>query len=144
MSVMISANLRLLRARNRYTLEDVADIVGVSRQAVARWEQGETYPDIENCLKLSRLYKVTLDALVKEPLNLTEGAPREDGGGRYLFGVVRVSDGGEISLTKEAMDIFEILPGDRLLMVGDREKGIAIVKCSGLDEGRERGEKDGD
>lgn len=40
--------------------------MGISRQAVAKWEQGQTYPDIENLIKLSELYKVSIDRLVKE------------------------------------------------------------------------------
>ena len=40
MAIMIGANLRLLRNRNQYTLEQVAEIIGVSRQSVAKWEAG--------------------------------------------------------------------------------------------------------
>ena len=61
---MISMNLRKLRKRNKYTQEEIADKIGVSRQAVAKWERGETVPDISNCLALAELYEVTLDDLV--------------------------------------------------------------------------------
>lgn len=68
MSICISENLRLLRAQHGYTMESLAEIIDVSRQTIAKWESGESYPDIENCAKLSRLYKVFLDALVNKPL----------------------------------------------------------------------------
>ncbi len=130
MAIMIADNLRLLRRSRKYTLEEVADIVGVSRQSVSKWETGETYPDIENCLKLAVLYKVSLDALVKEPLQaITEKANKM---GQYVFGVVEVSENGEIPLPEKAKSMFEISPGEQLLLLGDKKQGIAVVKCSGV------------
>lgn len=48
-SNMISANLTTLRQYHKYSQEDVAEKIGVTRQAVAKWESGETVPDILNC-----------------------------------------------------------------------------------------------
>ena len=56
--------LKLMRSRMGLTQEDVAEKVGVSRQAVAKWEKGETLPDIESCIKLADLFGVSLDYLV--------------------------------------------------------------------------------
>ena len=64
MEIKISENLKVLRIRSGRTLENVAEIIDVSRQTVSKWESGESYPDIEKCVKLSRLYNVSLDALV--------------------------------------------------------------------------------
>lgn len=61
---MISMNLKELRERHKYTQEEVAEKIGVSRQAVAKWESGKTVPDINNCIALAELYEVELDALV--------------------------------------------------------------------------------
>jgi len=130
---MISANLRTLRKYSRYTLEEVAEIIGVSRQAVAKWEGNETYPDLENCVKLSALYKVSLDALIKEPIQLLEDASPNDKG-QYMFGIVKVSDTGEIPIPDKAKEIMEFFPGDRLLILGDKRQGIAIMKCDGLND----------
>ena len=52
----ISRNLAFLRQFHRYSQEDVAEKIGVSRQAVAKWENGESIPDILNCDALARLY----------------------------------------------------------------------------------------
>lgn len=46
---MIGHNLASMRKLNNMTLEAVAEAIGVSRQAVAKWEAGITKPDIENC-----------------------------------------------------------------------------------------------
>ena len=61
---MISDNLYSLRKLHQLTQEEVAERVGVSRQALAKWENGETMPDIEKCVLLAELYNVTLDDLV--------------------------------------------------------------------------------
>ena len=54
----IARNLTTLRQLNKYSQEDVAEQIGVSRQAVAKWESGESVPDIVNCDALARLYSV--------------------------------------------------------------------------------------
>ncbi|AKL96087.1 putative transcriptional regulator [Clostridium aceticum] len=47
---MINMNLKNLRKFYRYTQEEIADKIGVSRQAVAKWENRETISDISNCI----------------------------------------------------------------------------------------------
>ena len=47
---MISDNLYSLRKLHQLTQEEVSERVGVSRQALAKWENGETMPDIEKCV----------------------------------------------------------------------------------------------
>ena len=56
----ISRNLSTLRQLHKYSQEDVATQIGVSRQAVAKWETGESVPDILNCDALAKLYDVEL------------------------------------------------------------------------------------
>lgn len=48
--------------------------------------------------------------------------------GKYIFGVVKVGERGQIVIPKEAREVFGIKPGDSLLMLGDKKQGIAIVK----------------
>ena len=47
--------------------------------------------------------------------------------GKYIFGVVKVGDRGQIVIPKEAREIYEIKAGDSLLVLGDK-KGMAILK----------------
>lgn len=47
--------------------------------------------------------------------------------GKFIFGVVRVGERGQIVIPKEARDIYDIKAGDSLLVLGDK-KGMAIVK----------------
>lgn len=54
-----------LRRERGLSQEEVAERIGVSRQAVAKWETGATTPDLENSIALAEFYGVTLDNLVK-------------------------------------------------------------------------------
>ena len=47
--------------------------------------------------------------------------------GKYIFGVVKVGDKGQIVIPKDARQIYGIKPGDALIMLGD-ERGIALLK----------------
>ncbi len=62
------------RKANGYSQEELAAKIGVSRQAISKWERGESSPDTENLIALSRLYNVTID----EMINSTEKAKKSD------------------------------------------------------------------
>ena len=47
--------------------------------------------------------------------------------GKYMFGVVKVGDKGQIVIPKDARKIYNIQPGDSLMLLGDR-KGMALLK----------------
>ena len=47
--------------------------------------------------------------------------------GRYIFGVVKVGDKGQIVIPKDARKIYDIKPGDSLMLLGD-QKGLAMLK----------------
>lgn len=121
-------NLTFLRNVNKYTQEEVAEKIGVSRQAVAKWEMGETVPDLKNSMALADLYQVTLDDLVKYDAK-ESGIPIAPKG-KHIFGTVTVGERGQIVIPKKARNIFDIKEGDTLLVLGDEEQGIAIVKSS--------------
>jgi len=57
--------LLIVRKDRKLSQEEMAERIGVSRQAVAKWEAGQAYPDIDNLITLSDLLKVSLDKLVK-------------------------------------------------------------------------------
>ena len=45
--------------------ESLAEIIGVSRQAVPKWEAGNTYPEVDKLIRLSNLFGVSIDKLLK-------------------------------------------------------------------------------
>ena len=51
----------------------------------------------------------------------------QENDGKYIFGVVKVGDKGQIVIPRDARKVYDIKPGDALLMLGD-QKGIALVK----------------
>ena len=51
--MIFSEKLQILRKNKGYTQEALADKLGVSRQAVAKWESGQIYPDISNLIQIS-------------------------------------------------------------------------------------------
>lgn len=125
----IAQNLITLRQLHKYSQEDVAEQIGVSRQAVAKWESGESVPDIVNCDALAQLYDVALNDLVRHDQEQTgfHIPPK----GKHIFGIVRVGERGQIVLPKQARDVFQIRPGDRLVVLGDESlehPGIALMK----------------
>ena len=122
---MISRNLKSLRKKNQYTQEEIAEKINVSRQSVAKWENGESNPDIESCIKLANLYNVKLDDLVNHSEEETGiGVPPK---GKFFFGSVVVGERGQIVIPKEARIVFNINAGDKLLILGDEERGLGIV-----------------
>ena len=61
-----SEKLRLLRKNKGFTQEEFAEQLNVTRIAVAKWEAGQTYPDITNLIQISNIMNVSVDYLVKE------------------------------------------------------------------------------
>lgn len=53
MKNMINENLKSLRKIHQYTQEELAEKLNVSRQSIAKWESGESIPDIGSCIKLA-------------------------------------------------------------------------------------------
>ena len=116
-----------MRKLRRLTQEDVAEKVGVTRQAVAKWEAGETVPDLDKCKMLAEILGVSLDDLANyEPdKNLGLGVPPK---GKHLFGVVTVGDKGQIVIPAKARKLFDISPGDQMVILGDETQGLALMK----------------
>lgn len=124
---MFHSNLVQLRKLHHLSQEELAEKVGVSRQTLSKWETGESIPDIVRCKQLADVFSVTLDDLVKFESNEFFGlaVPPK---GKHVFGVVTVGEKGQIVIPAKARKIFDINAGDQLLILGDEEQGIAIVK----------------
>lgn len=57
-----------LRKKNGMSQEDLADKLGVSRQAISKWEGTLSVPDLQNVLKISDLFNVSTDYLLKDSI----------------------------------------------------------------------------
>lgn len=66
----IGSKLKSARNEAKFTQEEIAEKLGVSRQTISNWENSKSYPDIISVIKLSDIYSITLDALLKEDENM--------------------------------------------------------------------------
>lgn len=67
-------NLKSIRQENHISQEELAEIIGVSRQAISKWEQGSGYPEMEKLLVLSKELNVSLDYLMLSEIKSTENS----------------------------------------------------------------------
>lgn len=131
---MLAENLVVLRNIRGLSQEDVAAVIGISRQSYSKWELGQTVPDIEKCARLAEFYGITMDALIhrSEQVGSTRLAPAPVG--KHLWGTVVMGAKGQIVIPKAARDTFQLKEGDRLVVLGDDDQGIALVKAEIFEE----------
>ena len=65
MNVEIAQRLAEMRRAKGYSQEELAEKLGLSRQAVSKWERAESSPDTGNIIALAKLYGVTIDELLR-------------------------------------------------------------------------------
>ena len=126
---MLKDNLIMLRNTVGFSQEEVAEKLGISRQAYAKWEKGVTVPDVESCGILAELYNVTVDSLLKDNISYDGKVLRPGPGGKHIFGTVTMNEKGQIVIPKLARDIMKLKAGERLIILGDENEGLALVKA---------------
>ena len=130
---MLKENLMMLRNLHGYSQEQIAEKIGISRQAYAKWESGATVPDIEKCSLLARVYGTTIDSLVMtqtvEGIGMMPPAPV----GKNIWGSVTINDRGQIVIPKGARDLFGLTGGQRIIVLSD-ERGIALIPAKDFEE----------
>lgn len=133
MKNMIDANIKFLRKRAGLSQEELAEKIDVSRQSVAKWENGESLPDIVKCRDLAMLFGTTIDNLINYSFEDDELTDNETSEGKYVFGLVKVGERGQIVIPKKAREVFDIKTGNRLIVLGDtKQGGIALAKFNDL------------
>ena len=121
---MFSEKLQKLRKARGYSQETLAEKLGVSRQTVAKWEAGESLPDLGLAASVARVFGVTLDSLTDNHPGF--GTPT----GKFAFGTVKMGERGQIVIPKQCREVFGLEPGDMLMILGDIERGIAMMKVT--------------
>lgn len=71
-----SENLQAIRKKNQLSQEELAELLGVSRQAVSKWELGEGYPEVDKLLILSNKLNISLDSLMTG--SISDSKPQEN------------------------------------------------------------------
>lgn len=129
MKLYLAENLKRLRKERDVTQEDLAGVIGVSFQAVSKWERGEGYPDITILPSIAAFFGVTLDELVG--MNELQNVKKRD---QILTNASALSSEGKIdecvSVLKEGMYTF---PNDYSIMA---ELACFLDGCGNSDKER--------
>ena len=79
MNIYISENIKRLRQEKRLTQEALANIIGISFQAVSKWECGDAYPDITLLPVIANYFEVTIDELLgNDKIKIEESKTRRE------------------------------------------------------------------
>lgn len=76
----LGEKLSKLRKEYNYTQEQLADILGVSRQSISKWESDIAYPETDKLIKMGKLFECSMDYLLKEEVTEKQGAQPEKQG----------------------------------------------------------------
>lgn len=129
--MMLSDVLRNHRKEMKLTQDEIAEKIGVSRQSVAKWESGQSVPDIFNCQALCRLFNIRIDDLLQSDYkNETSLTPK----GKHIFGYLLIEEDNKIRLPEECLNVMKHKKGDYLLCLADEEQGIALVEPKTLEK----------
>ena len=131
---MLKENLIILRNIHGFSQEEIAEKIGISRQAYAKWETGATVPDIEKCMRLAETYGVTIDSLVT--------TTTLDGGetlvpppkGKNIWGSVTINERGQLVIPKNVREMFGLSGGQRLIVLTDEKEGIALIPAKTFED----------
>lgn len=124
---MLKDNLIMLRNIHGFSQETLAEKIGISRQAYAKWESGATIPDIEKCKRLADVYGITIDSLLKSETIDGKTAIPPAPKGKNIWGSVTINERGQLVIPKAVRDIFGLTGGQRLIVLSDDQEGIALV-----------------
>ena len=124
---MLKENLIMLRNIHVFSQEEIAEKIGISRQAYAKWENGATVPDIEKCMRLAEVYGVTIDSLVKTTTLDGKGVLPPPQKGKNIYGSVVINERGQLLIPKEVREKFGLTGGQRLIVLTDDKEGLALV-----------------
>lgn len=126
----MSEGLKQLRNMMRMTQEELGEKMNVSRQTVAKWENGESIPDVAKCSELSKIFNLSLDDIASFFIKKGEDS-RHNPKNKFFFGTC-VINSNKIALPESALKQFDLNNGDELLLIGDTTQGLALVSKTGF------------
>lgn len=115
MTIELGNRLAELRKQHGLSQEELADQLGVSRQAVSKWERGEASPDTDNLIELARIYGISLDELLglskkekedKDDDNINVHISSDEANVHFSGkGSIRDEDGNEVNFGSDGIHI---------------------------------------
>ena len=131
---MLKENLIILRNIHGFSQEEIAEKIGISRQAYAKWETGATVPDIEKCMRLAETYGVTIDSLVTTTTLDSGETVVPPPKGKNIWGSVTINERGQLVIPKNVREMFGLSGGQRLIVLTDEKEGIALIPAKTFED----------
>lgn len=120
--------IAMLRKRKNITQEQLAEILGVSRQSVSRWEMDQAFPETEKLIRLSGLFSCSIDFLLSE---LLDGKKQMDAGISADDCVAFIRECGYFFLATSVADCPRLRPfgmifsdNEMLYIITDKQKSV--------------------
>ena len=126
MNIEIANRLVQLRKQHGYSQDELAAKLGLSRQAVSKWERAEASPDTDNLIMLSRVYGISLDELLRTEDPIPEPEPDK--------GVKVTINGKPVRFNKEDGFYFSYGDDDEEYESGDSDSKKFQIKCDKNEE----------
>ena len=120
----MNEKLRNMRISAKLTQEQLAEKMNISRQSVAKWENGESIPDVLKCTELAKILGFELEDIASA---FKDDDQIEHPKNKYMFGVTKIVNN-KIELPEETLRVFDLKNGDDLVVLGDTTQGIALTK----------------
>lgn len=79
--MILAEKIILLRKKNEWSQEELAEQLGISRQSVSKWESGASIPDLDKIIRMSELFDVSTDYLLKDSLEEEQPSETENSDG---------------------------------------------------------------
>lgn len=108
----IGKKLKRQRLKQGYTQQEAAEKMYVTRQTISNWENEKSYPDLQSVVRLSDLYKISLDELLKGEGNIVSKVSNEERKKGIWIGIIPI------------LLVFYVFP---LLLLGNEDGGGEIV-----------------
>ena len=102
--VSVSENIKYLRKKNNYTQEQFAELIGIKRSLVGAYEEGRADPRLNNLLKMSEVFKVSVDTLLNKDVTKLTSEELYSTGGEAKMKVL------SITVDKEDNENIELVP----------------------------------
>ena len=134
--MILADKIVILRKQKGWSQEELAEKLGISRQSVSKWESGNSMPDIDKIILLSRLFQVSTDYLLKDELEENENTALEvETSDEPVKRSVSVEEANEfMNITRKlavptafAASLFILCPVPLLLLAGLSETGRLLA-----------------
>lgn len=114
------------------TQEELAEKMNVSRQTVAKWEAGDSIPDIAKCSVLASIFNLYLDDIADMFIKRDDDRSMHPKN-QYFLGISKIENR-TVVLPENAMEMYGFKEGDVILILGNSSQGISLVSKKNLSD----------